>query len=244
MSSTWCRVLRGYTGTSRLLAQRHQLVDGRGTVRVCGDQERLAALAHDPASELGRGRGLAGALQADQHHDRRCTGHAEGAIAGAEHRGQLIVDDLDDLLAGVDALEDLVADRAFLDARDEVLDDLVVDVRLEQRQPHLAHGGIDVGLADPAMAGQLAERVAKSVGKSVKHGTASLAAWWRGGRERLVAVGRAGDRSAPSGRRVRTAEPGPSPALAAKVSNLLKSEPAARSFVVTPAPVDGRFLIG
>ena len=50
------------------------------------------------------------------------------------------------------------------DARDEVLDHLEVDVRLEQRQPDLAHRRVDVGFGDPAVAGQLAEGVAQSIG--------------------------------------------------------------------------------
>ena len=63
-----------------------------------------------------------------------------------------------------------MADRPLADARDEVLDDLEVDVRLEQRQPDLAHGGIDVGLADPAAAGQRAEGLAQPVAEGVEHG--------------------------------------------------------------------------
>ena len=81
----------------------------------------------------------------------------EGPVARRQQVDQLVVDDLDDLLAGGQALEDLLADRPLADPRDEVLDDLEVDVGLEQRQPDLAHRGVDVGLADPAAAGQRAE---------------------------------------------------------------------------------------
>ena len=93
---------------------------------------------------------------------------------GAQDGGQLVVDDLDDDLAGVDALEHVLADGALLDTRHEVLDDLVVDVRLEQREADLAHGGVDVGLGDPAVAGQLAEDVAQAVAEGIEHGMASL----------------------------------------------------------------------
>jgi hypothetical protein len=41
------------------------------------------------------------------------------------------VDDLDDLLARVEAFQDVLAARALLDVGDEVLDDLKVDVGLE-----------------------------------------------------------------------------------------------------------------
>ena len=72
-------------------------------------------------------------------------------------------------------------DRAFAHAADEVLDDLEVDVRLEQRQPDLAHRGIDVGLADPAPTGQVAERLAQSLAQGVEHGPGGdSVGWWTG----------------------------------------------------------------
>ena len=94
----------------------------------------------------------------------------ERAITGAEDRGQLLVHDLDDLLTGVEALEHLLADGTLAHSGDEVLDDAEVDVRLEQRQAHLAQGGIDVRLGNAAAATQAAEDAAQSFGKIVKHG--------------------------------------------------------------------------
>jgi hypothetical protein len=94
----------------------------------------------------------------------------QGSIAGAEDRRQLFVHDLDDLLAGVEALEHVGTDRPRPHAGDELLDHPEIDVSLEQGQPHLAHGGIDVGLADPAAATQAGECVAQAVGKLVEHG--------------------------------------------------------------------------
>ena len=111
------------------------------------------------AGELRGRRGLARALQADERDDGRIAGEAERPVARAEERDELLVDDLDDLLAGGEALQDLRADRPLADAGDEVLDDLEVDVGLEQRKPDLAHRGVDVGLADAAAAGQVGESV-------------------------------------------------------------------------------------
>src|SRR6478752_4921222 len=62
------------------------------------------------------------------------------------------------------------ADGLLADPCDEVLDDLEVDVRLEQRQAHFAHGGVDVGLADPTAAREGAEGLAKPVAEGVEHG--------------------------------------------------------------------------
>ena len=166
---------------SRLLPSVCELIGGGRTIRVGGDEQRPAAELDDVAGELGaRGR-LARTLQADHRHDRRVARQVEGPVAGRQQRDELVVDDLDDLLAGRQAVEHLVADGPLADARDEVLDDLEVDVRLEQRQADLAHGGIDVGLADPAAAGQAAERLAQPVAEGVEHGSGEdSVGWWAG----------------------------------------------------------------
>ena len=93
----------------------------------------------------------------------------ERPIAAAEERNELIVDDLHDLLTGGQAPEDLSTDRSLADAGDEVLDDLEVDVGLEQAEPDLAQGSVDVGLADAAAAGQVGERLAKAIAQAVEH---------------------------------------------------------------------------
>ena len=91
-------------------------------------------------------------------------------LTGAEHRGQLLVHDLDDLLAGIEAVEHIAAHRALAHARHEVLDHAEVDVGLEQREAHLAQRSIDVRLGYPAAAGQLAEDAAESFREIVEHG--------------------------------------------------------------------------
>ena len=73
------------------------------------------------------------------------------------------MDDLHDLLAGVEALQDVLAGRALAHLRDEVLDDLEVDVGLEQREPDLAHRLRDRLLVEPALAAEVAEGVLELV---------------------------------------------------------------------------------
>ena len=163
---------------SRLLPERLELVGGGRAVRVGGDEERPATELDDVPGELGgRGR-LARALEADHGDDRRVARQVEGPVAGRQERDELVVDDLDDLLAGRQAVEDLVPDRPLADARHEVLDDLEVDVGLEQRQADLAHGGVDVGFADPAAAGQVAERLAQPLAEGVEHGPGRDSSGW------------------------------------------------------------------
>ena len=165
------RPLRGAEhGHVELAPECLELVGGGGSVRVGGDEQRSATLLDDMARQLGRRGGLARALQADHRHDSRIAAQVEDPIAGAQQVDELVVDDLHHGLTGGEALQDVLADRLLTDARDEVLDDLEVDVGLEQREAHLAHRGIDVGLADPAAAGQAAERRPQALAEGVEHG--------------------------------------------------------------------------
>ena len=72
---------------------------------------------------------------------------------------QFVVDDLDDLLAGMDGLDDFLAGRLGLDAVDEIAGDLEIDVGFEERHTDFAEGIGDVGLGDFAEAAQVFEGV-------------------------------------------------------------------------------------
>ena len=65
-------------------------------------------------------------------------------------RGELLVDDLDHLLGRRKALEHLLADGPLTHPREELPDDLEVDVRFEKGQPHLSQGRLDVLFAELA----------------------------------------------------------------------------------------------
>ena len=81
------------------------------------------------------------------------------AFCRAEQIHEFIVDDFDDLLAGLDALDDFGADGLGLDALDEIAGDLEIHVGLQQRHADFAQGIADVGLGDFAEAAQVAEGV-------------------------------------------------------------------------------------
>ena len=83
--------------------------------------------------------------------------------------GELLVDDLDDLLAGVERAEDVGAEAALLDRRRELLDDLEVDVGLEQREADLAHGLVDVVLGQRAAGADVGEGRLELLGEGVEH---------------------------------------------------------------------------
>ena len=75
----------------------------------------------------------------------------------AEQGNQFLVYDFNDLLRGRQAFEDLGVRRLFGDGLDEILRDLEVDVRLEQRHADLTHSLLDVGLGQTALAAQVLE---------------------------------------------------------------------------------------
>ena len=79
------------------------------------------------------------------------------------------MDDLDDLLAWGQALRDFGAKGALLNRRDELLDDIEVDVGLELGEADLADRRVDIVFAQTPARTQVAENAAESVGERVKH---------------------------------------------------------------------------
>ena len=105
----------------------------------------------------------------EQDDRRRAAGVRELGAALAHDRGQLVVDDLHDLLPRGEALRHLDTGGALPDARDEVLDDLEVDVRLEKGETDLPHRLGQVLFGQRPMAPEVAEGRLQLVGKCVEH---------------------------------------------------------------------------
>ena len=76
---------------------------------------------------------------------------------------------LNDLLAGRDAPQHLLAQRLVFDACDEVLRYLEVDICLQQGEPNLPERVVDVGFADRAMPAQVLENVLQLIAELRKH---------------------------------------------------------------------------
>ncbi len=145
-------------GDLELAAELLELLDG-GRAREVGRDERgrVPFLAQEKRELRGGGR-LARALQAgEQDHGRRLAGERELRAAAPHQRRQLLVDDRHDLLARREALGHVGAERPLAYARDEVLDDLEVDVGLEQRKADLAHRAGDRILVELAAAADVVE---------------------------------------------------------------------------------------
>jgi hypothetical protein len=137
------------------LAERLELVDRGGAVDVGGDEARLSPFGLQFARELGRRGRLAGALQTDHHDDGR--GHRaqlQSLATLAEHGGELVVDDLHQLLGRRDSAELRDSDGLLLDAFEELAGQREVNVRLEEDAAHFAQPLLDVRFGEDAAAAQ------------------------------------------------------------------------------------------
>ena len=152
------------------LANRHELLDGRRPLRVARDQRRLLPLFGQQLRQLCAGRRLSRALKArHQDHRRPRAGEREVTASSAHEGRELLVHDLHDLLARIEAFEHPLADTALTHLRGELLDDLEVDIGLEQREPDLAHRAVDVGLAQLAARANAGECLLQTIRKLVEH---------------------------------------------------------------------------
>ena len=120
---------------------------------------------------------LAGALQADHHDDDRGRRiEVDGDALGAEHLDQLVMDDLDDHLAGLDRLHHGGADGLLAHLVGEGAHHFQRHVGLEQRTAHLAQRCRDIGLRQRAAAGQAVQDGAKALLKRFKHSVSFIPA--------------------------------------------------------------------
>ena len=155
----------------RLAAEHGELLLSRRP----GDVERrhhhlLAVLVGEPLGDLGSGGRLARALKADHHdHRRRSDRDLEPRFLGAEHLDERVMDDLDDLLAGGDRAQHLLADRFLRGSVDELADDREGDVGLEQGDSDLAHRRAHVGLGQRAAAAQPVEHTVEAIAQALEH---------------------------------------------------------------------------
>ena len=139
--------------------------------------------------ELGGAGGLAGALEADEEHAQRAAG-VDGAFAFAKELRELVGHDLDGHLAGVDGLDDRLAQAGGLDAFGEILGDLEIDVRGHQRRAHLGQRRGDILLGELGEPTQVAESLGQFVGEVGEHGTGrKRKPGWKGKRDGAGSLG-------------------------------------------------------
>ena len=96
-------------------------------------------------------------------------------FGGSHELDKLVVDDLDRLLAGRDALHDGFAEACLTHFGHEFVGDLDVDVGVDQGVADVLHGFRDIGFGNGRLAAELAEDFLELVGKIFKHFTVSCA---------------------------------------------------------------------
>ena len=126
---------------ANLHSQNRQLFHRGGAVHVeRAHQHALALTLFQPPGQFGGGCGLARPLQAN-HQDRRGRvvdfQHTRVTVAG-QHMDQLVMDDLDDLLARGDGFGDGLSGGFFLHGCNEIAGNGQTDISLEQGHPHFA----------------------------------------------------------------------------------------------------------
>ena len=98
-----------------------------------------------------------------------CRSRFNAGILRAQQVHQFIVDDFDDLLAGLDALDDFRADGLGFDALDEIAGDLEIHVGFQQRHADFTQGFGDVGLGNFSEPAQVAEGVLELAAERIEH---------------------------------------------------------------------------
>ena len=152
-----------------LPAERGQLLDRRRPLQIAGDEERRASLLLEIPGQLGGRRRFSSAVQSHYQNARRFFQIQRRGVT-AQQRRQFVMKNFNNLLPGRDTSEHFFAERLLLDAGDELLRDLEIDVGFEQGKAHLAQSIVNVRFADRAVTAKVLEDVLKLVAELRKHG--------------------------------------------------------------------------
>ena len=146
-------------GNFNLFAERFQLIHRRRAVYVRSHEQRLASLFLEQPREFAARGGFARTVQTDHQDATGAAAEIQPGVGRAEQVHEFVVDDFDDLLAGLDALDDFRADGLGFDALDEIAGDLEIHIGFQQRHADLAEGVGDVGLGNFSEPAQISEGV-------------------------------------------------------------------------------------
>ena len=123
------------------------------------------ALRLQAVGELGACGGLARTLQADEHDDAGgLLAQVERDVLPAQQLGELIDDDLHDVLPRRERIHDIGGQAALLRAAAKAFHHAEVDVCLEQRHADLLDARIYIGLGKVALRAEPVEDVLQFLG--------------------------------------------------------------------------------
>ena len=171
-------------GDTDLFTDDLKLLDRGGTVNVAGNENGVFALLFHHCGKLTCVCGLTGTLKTDHHDDCRGLGiDLQFRLRTAHERGQFLVNDLDDLLCGHQAFENLRANGAFGDLTDKFANDLEVYVCFEERELNGTHTFFDVFFGQIAFVFEFLKGIREFVLQIFKHKKTSFCKVLRGYRE-------------------------------------------------------------
>ena len=100
-------------------------------------------------------------MQTDHQNTTGITAQLQARIFRTEQVHQFVVDDFDDLLSWLDALNDFLPDGLYPDAFDKVAGHLEIHIGFQKRQAHFAKRLTDIVFRDLAQPAQITKRVLK-----------------------------------------------------------------------------------
>ena len=135
-------------------------------------QHAFAVLFLQALGQFGSGCCLTAPLKTDHQDWRRRIVDLERARFpfAFQHVDQRVMHDLDDLLTRRDGFRHRLSGRFFLHRFHEVARHGQRDVRLKQRDAHLAQGGFHVLLGQRTLLGQAVKNAGQAFGQIFKHG--------------------------------------------------------------------------
>src|SRR5208283_1006181 len=114
-------------------------------------------------------------MQTD-HHDSGRLIQIQWLVIATKQLRKFVIEDFYNLLARRNRSQDLLAQSLRLDLGDKLLRNLVMNVRLKQRQANLSQRVVYVCLRDRAVTPEILKNILKFVGKLREHGYAPLTA--------------------------------------------------------------------
>ena len=148
-----------------------ELFNGGRAVDVAGDSEHfLLALVDQVFGQLGGGGSFTGALKTG-HQNHGWWLHCQIDVADAltHSRGQFLVDDADQNLAGLQGSQHFTAECFFFDPGDEVAHHRQRDIGLQQSHAHFAQHFVDIVFRDTGLSPQSFDQSGQFVSEGGGH---------------------------------------------------------------------------
>jgi hypothetical protein len=109
-------------------------------------------------------------MEANQHEAGGISFNFYSGIGGAKQTHHFIVDDFDDLLAGLNTPDYFSPKALGLDAFDEVAGDLEINVGIEKGHSDFSKCFSHISFRDFSQAPQVAEGLLEFTGQRIEHG--------------------------------------------------------------------------